>query len=89
LEVSLILEIKKPIKVAVVFTNENFPKPGWFIYNNEKIMLKEVCYKWTERQGKWLNYKYTVTDGSSIFEIVFFTEKMLWRLEMLDDSVYN
>jgi hypothetical protein len=51
-------------------------------------MIKEICYKWTERQGKWLNYKYTVTDGHSIFEIIFLTEKMSWILEAMDDSVY-
>jgi hypothetical protein len=84
----LISVIKKPIKVAVVFTEEDFPKPVWFIYDNEKIMIKEICYKWTERQGKWLNYKYTVTDGHSIFEIIFLTEKMSWILEAMDDSVY-
>ncbi len=84
---SLIVSVKKKIKVAAVF-DEGFPKPVWFIFDNEKIMIKQICYRWTERQGKWLNYKYTVTDEHSIFEIVFIPEKMCWILEVLEDSAY-
>ena len=84
----MISVIKKKIKVAAVFTDEEFPKPVWFIFNNEKIMIRQICYKWTERKGKWLNYKYTVTDNNSIYEIVFSSENMSWKLEAFEDSAY-
>ena len=85
---SLIIPVNKKIKVAVVF-DEGFPKPVWFIFDNEKIPVKQICYKWTERQGKQLNYKYTVTDENSVYEIVFIPEEMCWILEVLEDCAYH
>lgn len=81
----MIQVIKEKIKVAVVFAEDSL-KPVWFIFKNEKILIQKICYSWTERDGKWLNYKYTVTDGGTIFEIMFMPEHMVWQLEAIDEG---
>lgn len=74
--------------MAAVFT-KGFPKPVWFVYQNNKVTIKEIVYQWTERSGSWLNYKYTVTEGISIFEIVFLAETMEWQLEAIHEGGFE
>jgi hypothetical protein len=80
----MLMNMHKKVRVGVVFENE--PRPVWFSLHGEKVPVKDICYRWKERDGSFLIHKYTVTDGTNIFEIAFNTEDSCWYLESIDDG---
>ncbi|GAB1534849.1 MAG: hypothetical protein LRY50_10890 [Geovibrio sp.] len=81
----MILNIHEKIRVGAVFDG-GFPKPVWFGLHGEKVLIKEVCYKWKEREGTDVIYKFTVTDGFNIFEIMFSSMEVCWYLVAMDEA---
>lgn len=67
------------ITAAAVFKKGDI-NPKWFFVNDRKVDIKRVIYKWHERDGYYLIYKFTVTDGECIYEIAFNSHLQRWYL---------
>jgi hypothetical protein len=67
------------ITAAVIFDKGNI-RPKWFLLNGRKIEINKVIYKWHEREGYYLIYKFTVSDGKNIYEIAFNSNLQKWFL---------
>lgn len=67
------------ITVAAVF-KKGFIDPKWFLVDNKKIPITKIIYHWNEREGYYLIYKFTVSDGENIYEIAFNSNLQRWYL---------
>lgn len=73
-------EINEKIKVGAVFGN-NEVKPKWFIWKNNRYEIKETTYTWKTSQGEMPLLHFSVTDGSTLFELVLNQKTLNWILE--------
>jgi len=72
--------INETIDVGAVFTR-TYIKPKWFIWNSRKYLIKETAYTWHEDAGSARIIHFSVSDGSTLFEISLNKKSLEWRLE--------
>jgi hypothetical protein len=72
--------IRKPIRVAAVFSPGGKVAPKWFELNHRKHEVKNTTYVWRDRVGEALLMHYAVSDGESLFELVYNTFDQEWSL---------
>jgi hypothetical protein len=54
--------------------------PIWFLWRGRRYEVEKVTFRWEERRGRALIKHFSVTDGASIFEIGYDSEKLDWKL---------
>jgi hypothetical protein len=59
-------------------------RPVRFNWSGRLFEIKEITYTWKTREGKKNMYHFSVTDGGSLYELIFETDSLIWRLENLD-----
>ncbi|MCX8083453.1 MAG: hypothetical protein N3C60_00825 [Calditerrivibrio sp.] len=75
------------IAAAVIFDKGDI-RPKWFLKNGNKIKILRIIYKWHEREGYYLIYKFTVTDGENLYEIAFNSHLQRWYLISTVEGVH-
>ncbi|MCX5781328.1 MAG: hypothetical protein NT145_01280 [Elusimicrobia bacterium] len=73
-------EINEIIDVGAVFSKKHI-KPKWFIWQKRKYLITETTYTWDEDVGSERIIHFSVTDGSTLFEISLNQKTFEWRLE--------
>ncbi|MFH1282295.1 MAG: hypothetical protein ABII27_01360 [bacterium] len=81
------MNISEDIKVGVVFTEKNQPRPRWFIWQRRKYEIKEVTYTWRVREGNSLYLYFNVTDENNVYEISFNQKTLKWKLVSVREAV--
>jgi hypothetical protein len=76
----MITSIDESIKVGAIFGNGRKIKPVWFLWNRRRYPIREVTYSWVSREGRATIYNFSVTDGSSLYEICYNAETLSWKL---------
>lgn len=74
------------IAAGVVFEKGDI-RPKWIFVNGRKINILRIIYKWHEREGYYLIYKFTVTDGENLYEIAFNSNLQKWFLIAVVEGV--
>ena len=83
----MITEINETIKAGAIFgDNKKKLKPVWFIWSNQKYLVQEITYVWTERIGKAVIHHFTVTDGANLFSISYNTDTLVWTLHSIETT---
>jgi len=77
-----VTRVNQPIKVAAVFDGPSI-KPKWFTWVNKKFEIKKVAMVWKSYDGSARIMHFSVTDGSSLYEISFNNRTYEWRLEKI------
>ena len=77
------MQIRKPIRVAVVFSTEGKLTPKWFELNRRKHEVKETTYFWRDHTGDTARMHYAVSDGEALYELVYNTRDQTWTLNAL------
>ena len=72
--------IRVPIRVAAIFSPEGKVSPKWFELDRRKHEIKETTYFWQDRIGEVPRNHYTVSDGESLYELVYNTREQSWTL---------
>jgi hypothetical protein len=54
--------------------------PISFLWRGRKYEVKKVTFTWDHRRGRSLIRHFSVSDGASLFEIAYDSEKADWRL---------
>ena len=80
----MLINVKEPIRVAVIFGPGNRMRPIWFDWGRRKYEVKEVTYTWRERTGETPLLHFAVSDGASLFELTFNTASQVWSLAAVD-----
>lgn len=70
----------KPLRIAVIYEPGKSIKPVWFELNHKKHEIREITYHWRDKVGATLLLHYAVTDGTSLYELVFNPSDQSWSL---------
>jgi hypothetical protein len=52
------------------------------VWQNHEI--KELTYTWKTKEGQRDVHHFSVTDGSTLFELTFDAVSLLWEIESID-----
>ena len=72
-------EVDEWVKVGVVFS-AGTAKPAWFMWRNQKHMIKETTYTWQEKVGETTLSFFSCSDGANLYELVFDSKQLSWKL---------
>ncbi len=71
---------REPVRVAVIFEPGKRIKLVWFERNRRQHRVVETTYAWQDRVGDRLEQHFAVTDGESLFELVYSPLEGTWTL---------
>lgn len=77
------VSIRKPIRVAVIFSPGGKVTPKWFELERRKHEVRETTYFWRDRLGEAPRMHYAVWDGEALYELVYNTCDQTWTLDAL------
>ncbi|MCX8069511.1 MAG: hypothetical protein N2738_03300 [Thermodesulfovibrionales bacterium] len=77
-------EIGEGISVIATFGMPYKMKPIRFKWSGRLFEIKEITYQWVTKEGIKTIYHFSVTDGSSLYEIAFDSHSLIWKLERLE-----
>ena len=81
---AVVQRIREHIRVGAVFGPGPKIHPVWFDWRFRKHPVREVTYHWRHRAGEDLILHYSVTDGTTLYELVYNASQQLWLLESVD-----
>ncbi len=76
------MHLQEPIKVIAVF--DNGVRPVKFRWNGRVYPVKEITYTWRTRHGHTSIVHFSVTDGTTLFELSYNPSTMVWRIEQVE-----
>lgn len=76
-------DIGEPVNVVAVF--DTGVRPVKFKWKGTVYPVKEVTYRWSSRRGMTDYIHFSVTDGATLFELVYNTATTRWTLDRIDD----
>ncbi|MGB9714904.1 MAG: hypothetical protein ACPL1G_00600 [Thermodesulfovibrionales bacterium] len=78
------MHVGETIKVIASFGLPYKIKPIKFKWAGRLFDVKEITYMWKTKEGGKNIYHFSVTDGKSLYELVFDTDSLIWKLENLE-----
>lgn len=72
-------DINDRIQVIAVF--DNGIRPAKFKWRGRTYPVREITYTWGSREGAVNLVHFSVTDGETLFELVYNASTMQWSLE--------
>jgi len=78
------MHVGKTVSVLVSFTLQGNITPLRFQWAGRLIRVQEVTYRWKSRNGTKEIHHFSVTDGSTLYELTFDSISLVWRLENLE-----
>lgn len=72
-------EYDDKLEVCAQFKN-GAVTPVSFLWRGRSYGIKKVTFTWDRRRGRSLIRHFSVSDGASLFEIAYDSEKADWRL---------
>jgi hypothetical protein len=70
-----------PVRIAVIYEPGKCIRPVWFELNRKQYRIAEVTYQWRDRIGETQYLHYAVTDGETLYELVFSPLDQSWTLD--------
>ena len=74
--------IDEPVSVTASFDPSCKIKPAKFLWGKRTFAIKEITYRWKSSEGKTVMLHFSVTDGSTLYQISFNPDSLLWRLNI-------
>lgn len=78
-------KIREDIRVAVIFGPGTRVRPVWFDWGSRKYEVREVTYSWRERSGNAQMFHFAISDGASLFELVYDAAGQQWSLAAVEN----
>ncbi|MBF0318889.1 MAG: hypothetical protein HQL01_03665 [Nitrospirae bacterium] len=75
------------ISVVASFGLRERLRPVKFMWSERVVQVKDVTYRWTEMEGQAKVYHFSVTDGSTLYELSFNASAIGWKLERVETDV--
>ena len=75
------MRIEEEITVLASFGMPYRIKPLSFTWSGRTIEVKEVTYTWKTKEGQNVLHHFSVTDGSTLFELTFDSVSLLWKID--------
>ncbi len=80
--VIVVTDINKKVEVAAVFSGG--VRPVKFRWNGRVYPVEEITYTWRTRDGEASLVHFSVTDGATLYELVYNQSTMEWSLENVE-----
>ncbi|MCW8859664.1 MAG: hypothetical protein OQK50_01130 [Deltaproteobacteria bacterium] len=78
------LEAIDGVRVGVIHGPGGKIKPVWFDMNRKQHRILQVTNSWRERHGSTPLIYFHVTDGGSLYELIYSPTEASWRLEQIE-----
>ncbi len=78
------MRIDAPIRVGAIFGPGRQIRPVWFDWQRRKYTIRVTTYRWQQHDGDTLMLHFAVSDGVSLFELAYDTERQTWQLATLE-----
>lgn len=78
------MHIGETISVIASFNLLYRIRPIRFRWSGRLLEIKEITYTWKTKDGRKDIYHFSVTDGNSLYELIFDTDSLIWRLENIE-----
>lgn len=82
------MNIREPIRVAVIFGPGRTIRPVWFDWKSRKHDILETTYTWSDLKGSAKRLHFAVRAVGSLFELTYDTVEQTWELTGLEGD-YN
>ncbi len=69
-----------PVRIAVIYEPGKRIKPVWFELNRRQYRIVETTYQWKDKVGETSFLHYAVSDGQSLYELIFNPLDQTWTL---------
>jgi hypothetical protein len=83
---SMLQQIREQIRVAAIFGPGDRIRPVWFDWHNRKYTVREITYRWQEREGSAIRLHFAVSDGTVLYELCYHTISQIWFLAAVEPS---
>ena len=71
--------INEPVQVTASFSGKSI-KPLWFQWNKNTHRVQSVTFQWKDRVGASVLHCFSVSDGATLYELVFDSNNINWTL---------
>jgi len=75
-------EIGEPVEVAAIFADG--VRPVKFRWKGNVYTVKEITFLWQTTEGQSRVIHFSVTDGSTLYELAYNQSDMRWSLERVE-----
>ncbi len=79
--------IGEKVNVIAAFGGKERLKPIRFYWSRKVIHIRDVTYSWLETEGSDKVYHFSVTDGTTLYELSFNALSVLWMLEKVETDL--
>ncbi len=76
--------IGEPVTVVASFSGGGKINPLKFRWSGRVIPVKEVTYRWVKHDGGRRLYCFSITDGSTLYNLSFDPAGLSWRLQAVE-----
>ena len=81
------LEIGEPVHVIASFGIHSRLRPLMFRWSGREVKIKDITYEWTTSMGKSRLIHFSVTDGSTLYELCFDSASITWSIENIETDL--
>lgn len=78
------MHVGQLVKVVATFDPAYKVRPVKFKWAGRVVKVAEITYVWRSKEGRKEIFHFALTDGSALYELIYDTETLLWRLENLE-----
>lgn len=71
-------------KVSVLASFTGGIRPIKFKWSGKLVTVQEITYTWQSREGRASVHHFSATDGTSLNELSFHAQSLVWRFENLE-----
>jgi hypothetical protein len=75
--------VSEQVKVLAVFDEKGF-QPLRFQWRGIAYPVKQITFRWRERKGGAVIYRFAVSDGVNAFQLTYNSERLDWKVEAGD-----
>lgn len=80
------IRIHESVAVAAVFS-KGLIRPRYFLWNGRKIAVDSVSFMWRTMVGANHIIHFSVVSGQTLYELMFDTRTLAWKLERLEAEI--
>lgn len=73
-------ERREKIRVAAIFEPGKRIRPVWFERRQRQHKVMETTYSWRSQSGETQLIHFTVSDGETLFELIYSPQEGSWML---------
>ena len=78
------MHVGERISVVASFGIPYRIKPLRFRWSGRLFDVRDITYTWETKEGRNNVYHFSVTDGSTLYELTFDAYSLIWRIESLE-----